>query len=75
MGPSFKKIRTGVVGMRRGDTLSHPCFYFIDDGLGGGDLLFESAKVPRHQILSVVDPAFSKIPLFNSAIEYRCKLD
>ena len=30
--------------MRRGDSRAHSCF---DDGLGGGDLLFQSAKVPR----------------------------
>ena len=33
--------------MRRGDTRAHSYFDFIDDGLGGGNLLFESAKVPR----------------------------
>ena len=33
--------------MRRGDSRAHSCFDFIDDGLGGGDLLFQSATVPR----------------------------
>ena len=47
MGPSVGKFPRGVVGMRRGETRAHPCFYFIDDSLGGGNLLFESAKVPR----------------------------
>ena len=51
MGPSVGKFPRGVVGMRRGNTRAHPCFYFIDDALGGRGLLFESAKVPRRSEL------------------------
>ena len=27
--------------------MRNPCFYFIDNSLGGSNLLFECAKVPR----------------------------
>ena len=33
--------------MRHGETRAHPCFYFIDDSPGGGNLLFKSVRVPR----------------------------
>lgn len=32
--------------MRRDDSCAHSCFDFIDDGVGGGNLLFESTEVP-----------------------------
>ena len=47
MCPGIWEFTWGVIGVRRGDLRAHFCFDFIDDGLGGGDLLFQSAEVTR----------------------------